>query len=210
LYVPPRIPDVRDASFPDKAAEEITKLLECTEGRAFCLFTSYSQMNQVYERVRTQTSFPLLMQGSAPRGALLEKFRRTEGAVLFATASFWQGIDVPGAQLSCVIVDRLPFAVPTDPVVAARVKSMQEDGRNAFAEYQVPEAVLALKQGFGRLIRARSDRGVLAILDNRIVRMQYGRIFLESLPAYKITREIGDVQRFMLNGCKKSQANRAI
>src|SRR6185295_18350906 len=123
------------------------------------------------------------IQGSAPRGALLEKFKTTEGAVLFATASFWQGIDVPGAQLSCVIVDRLPFAVPTDPVVAARVKAMQEDGRNAFAEYQIPEAVLALKQGFGRLIRTRSDRGILAILDNRIARMQYGKIFLESLPA---------------------------
>jgi ATP-dependent DNA helicase DinG len=204
LYVPPRIPDVRDASFADRAAEEITRILECTDGRAFCLFTSYSQMNQIFERVKPRTMFPLLIQGSAPRGALLDKFRNTEGAVLFATASFWQGIDVPGAQLSCVIVDRLPFAVPTDPVVAARVRAMQEDGRNAFAEYQVPESVLALKQGFGRLIRTRSDRGILAILDNRIVRMQYGRIFLESLPAYRITREIADVQRFMREGRDKN------
>jgi len=197
LYVPARLPDVRDPSFAEKAAEEIARLLECTEGRAFCLFTSHSQMKQVFERVRPRVRFPLLLQGSAPRSALLERFRATSGAVLFATASFWQGVDVPGAQLSCVIVDRLPFAVPTDPVVAARVRALQEDGRNAFAEYQVPEAVLALKQGFGRLIRARSDRGILAILDSRIQRMHYGRIFLESLPEYTLTRDIAEVQRFM-------------
>ena len=128
---------------------------------------------------------------------LLERFKNTEAAVLFATASFWQGVDVPGEQLSCVIVDRLPFAVPSDPIVAARVKALQEDGRNPFAEFQVPSAVLALKQGFGRLIRTRTDRGVLAILDNRIQRMQYGRIFMESLPEYTCTRDIADVQRFM-------------
>ena len=168
LYIPPRLPDVRDAGFAGKAAEEIVRLLECTEGRAFCLFTSYSQMNQLFELVRPRSRFPLLMQGTAPRSVLLERFRATPGAVLFATASFWQGVDVPGDQLSCVIVDRLPFAVPSDPVVAARVRALNEDGRNAFAEYQVPEAVLALKQGFGRLIRTRTDRGVLAILDNRI------------------------------------------
>jgi ATP-dependent DNA helicase DinG len=197
LYVPARIPDVRDAGFADKAAEEIAGLLEISEGRAFCLFTSYGQMNQMFERVRARVPFPLLLQGSAPRSALLDRFRTTPNAVLFATASFWQGVDVPGAQLSCVIVDRLPFAVPSDPVVAARVRALQEDGRNAFAEYQVPEAVLALKQGFGRLIRTRSDRGILAILDNRIQRMQYGKIFLESLPEYGITRDIEDVRRFM-------------
>ena len=197
LYVPQRLPDVRDATFPQRAAEEIVELLECTAGRAFCLFTSYHQMNQVFEVVRTRLRFPLLLQGTAPRNALLEKFRSTPGAVLFATSSFWQGVDVPGEQLSCVIVDRLPFAVPTDPVVAARVRSLTEDGRNAFAEYQVPEAVLALKQGFGRLIRTRTDRGVLAILDNRIQRMQYGRIFLQSLPEYTFTRELDEVRRFM-------------
>ena len=147
--------------------------------------------------MRPLVRFPLLLQGSSPRSALLERFRSTPGAVLFATASFWQGVDVPGAQLSCVIVDRLPFAVPSDPVVAARVRSLQEDGRNAFAEYQVPEAVLALKQGFGRLIRTRNDRGILAILDSRIQRMHYGRIFLESLPDYTVTQDIAEVRRFM-------------
>jgi len=200
LYMPAQLPDVRDPGFAERAAEEIASLLECTEGRAFCLFTSYSQMNQIFERVRPRVRFPLLLQGSSPRSALLERFRTTPGAVLFATASFWQGVDVPGAQLSCVIVDRLPFAVPSDPVVAARVRSLQEDGRNAFAEYQVPEAVLALKQGFGRLIRTRSDRGILVILDSRIQRMHYGRIFLESLPDYTVTRDIAEVRRFMHRG----------
>ena len=197
LYIPAALPDVRDPAFPERAAQEIIRLLEISRGRAFCLFTSYAQMNDQYERVRTRVHFPLLIQGSAPRSALLEKFRNTQGAVLFATSSFWQGVDVRGEQLSCVIVDRLPFAVPSDPIVAARVRALQEDGRNPFAEYQVPEAVLALKQGFGRLIRARSDRGVLAILDNRIQRMQYGKIFLESLPAYATTRDIAAVERFM-------------
>jgi ATP-dependent DNA helicase DinG len=197
LYIPAALPDVRDPAFPERAAQEIIRLLEISRGRAFCLFTSYGQMNDLYERVRTRVRFPLMIQGSAPRTALLEKFRNTEGAVLFATSSFWQGVDVRGEQLSCVIVDRLPFAVPSDPIVAARVRALQEDGRNAFAEYQVPEAVLALKQGFGRLIRARTDRGVLAILDNRIQRMQYGKIFMESLPAYATTRDIAAVDRFM-------------
>jgi len=154
-------------------------------------------MKDLCARVREKVGFPLLIQGSAPRSILLERFRMTPGAVLFATSSFWQGVDVPGEQLSCVIVDRLPFAVPSDPIVAARVRALEEDGRNAFAEYQVPEAVLALKQGFGRLIRSRSDRGVLSILDNRIQRMGYGRIFLESLPDYAVTRDIAEVQRFM-------------
>ncbi len=123
FYVPATLPDVRDAAFPERAAQEIVRLLEISRGRAFCLFTSYSQMNDLYERVRTRVRFPLLIQGSAPRTALLEKFRTTEGAVLFATSSFWQGVDVRGEQLSCVIVDRLPFAVPSDPIVAARVKA---------------------------------------------------------------------------------------
>ncbi len=175
------------------------RLLEISEGRAFCLFTSYAQMKDVHERVSARVTFPLLLQGTAPRSVLLDRFRSTPNAVLFATSSFWQGVDVPGAQLSCVIIDKLPFAVPSDPIVAARVKALQEDGRNPFAEYQVPEAVLALKQGFGRLIRSKTDRGILAILDNRIRRMQYGRIFLESLPAYKTTQDLAEVARFMEN-----------
>jgi ATP-dependent DNA helicase DinG len=197
LYLPRKMPDVRDAGFAPKAADEIVRLLEHSQGRAFCLFTSYTQMNDLYERVRSRVSFSLLLQGTAPRSALLERFKNTEGAVLFATASFWQGVDVPGEQLSCVIVDRLPFAVPSDPVVAARVEALQDDGRNAFAEFQVPQAVLSLKQGFGRLIRTKTDRGVLALLDTRIQRMPYGKIFLESLPHYRVTQELTEVARFL-------------
>jgi len=196
LYLPQRMPDVRDAGFGVRAAEEIVGLLESSNGRAFCLFTSYSQMNDLYERVRTKVKYPLLVQGTAPRTVLLDRFRTTPHAVLFATASFWQGVDVPGEQLSCVIVDRLPFAVPSDPVVAARVQALKDDGRDAFSEYQVPQAVLALKQGFGRLIRAKSDRGVLALLDNRIQRMRYGKIFMDSLPEYGTTQDIAEVVRF--------------
>jgi ATP-dependent DNA helicase DinG len=197
LYLPKKMPDVRDAGFADKAANEIVELLELSQGRAFCLFTSYSQMNDLYERIKTRVDFPLLLQGTAPRSVLLERFKNTAGSVLFATASFWQGVDVPGEQLSCVIVDKLPFAVPSDPIVAARVKALQDEGRNAFGEYQVPQAVLALKQGFGRLIRTKTDRGILALLDTRIQRMAYGKIFLESLPAYRKTQELSDVARFM-------------
>ncbi|MGA8222593.1 MAG: ATP-dependent DNA helicase [Candidatus Acidiferrales bacterium] len=199
LYIPPSLPDVRHATFGERAAREIIDLLELSHGRAFCLFTSNSQMRDLYERVSGRVRFPLLLQGTAPRTILLDRFRTTPNAVLFATASFWQGVDVPGAQLSCVIIDKLPFAVPSDPIVAARVRALQEDGRNAFAEYQVPEAVLALKQGFGRLIRSKTDRGILAILDNRISRMQYGRIFLESLPDYTTTQDLAQVARFMEN-----------
>jgi ATP-dependent DNA helicase DinG len=197
LYLPERMPDVRDAGYAGKAADEIAALLELSQGRAFCLFTSYAQMNDLFERVRGRVEFPLLLQGTAPRSILLERFKTTANAVLFATASFWQGVDVPGDQLSCVIVDRLPFAVPSDPIVAARVRALQEEGRNPFAEFQVPEAVLALKQGFGRLIRTKTDRGVLALLDTRISRMPYGKIFLESLPRYRRTHDLGEVERFL-------------
>jgi ATP-dependent DNA helicase DinG len=197
LYLPPGLPDVRHPSFAPAAADEIVRLLEISQGRAFCLFTSNAQMKDLHERVSSRVSFPVLLQGTAPRSVLLDRFRSTPNAVLFATASFWQGVDVPGAQLSCVIIDKLPFAVPTDPIVAARVRALQEDGRNAFAEYQIPEAVLALKQGFGRLIRSKTDRGILSILDNRIQRMQYGKIFLESLPEYTTTRDLLEVARFM-------------
>jgi ATP-dependent DNA helicase DinG len=209
LYLPRKMPDVRDAGFSAKAADEIVRLLEHSQGRAFCLFTSYSQMNELFERVRTRVSFPMLLQGTAPRSVLLERFKNTEAAVLFATASFWQGVDVPGEQLSCVIVDRLPFAVPSDPIVAARVEALREDGRNAFGEFQVPQAVLALKQGFGRLIRTKTDRGVLALLDTRIQRMPYGKIFLESLPRYRVTHELTEVARFLEGSSRGKAANSA-
>jgi len=196
LYVPPDLPDPRTPQFTSKAAGLIRKLLEITRGRAFVLFTSYAQMNDTYQRLLGEVEFPLLRQGDAPKSALLEEFRLTPNAVLFATSSFWQGVDVQGEQLSCVIIDRLPFAVPSDPVVAARVKAIDANGGNAFLQYQVPSAVITLKQGFGRLIRSLHDRGLLVLLDNRILKKQYGRVFIESLPDYKRTTDIRVVEEF--------------
>src|SRR5229473_566446 len=190
FYVPPDLPDPRTPQFAAKAADRIRRLLEVSRGRAFVLFTSYAQMNDVYQRLLGEMEFPMLLQGDAPKTALLEEFRLTPNAVLFATSSFWQGVDVQGEQLSCVIIDRLPFAVPSDPVVAARVKFIDADGGNAFFQYQVPAAVITLKQGFGRLIRSLHDRGLLVLLDNRILKKQYGRVFIESLPNYKKTTEM--------------------
>ena len=196
FYVPPDLPDARTPQFTVQAAERIRKLLEITRGRAFVLFTSYAQMNDIYQRLLGGLEFPMLRQGDAPKSALLEEFRLTPNAVLFATSSFWQGVDVQGEQLSCVIIDRLPFAVPSDPVVAARVKAIDADGGNAFFQYQVPAAVITLKQGFGRLIRSLHDRGLLVLLDNRILKKQYGRVFVESLPNYKKTTEMRVVEEF--------------
>ena len=196
LYVPPDLPDPRTPQFTAKAADRIRQLLEITRGRAFVLFTSYAQMNDVYQRLLGEVEFPMLRQGDAPKSALLEEFRLTPNAVLFATSSFWQGVDVQGEQLSCVIIDRLPFAVPSDPIVAARVKAIDSDGGNAFFQYQVPAAVITLKQGFGRLIRSLHDRGLLVLLDNRILKKQYGRTFVESLPSYQRTTDMRKVQQF--------------
>jgi ATP-dependent DNA helicase DinG len=196
FYVPPDLPDPRTPQFTAIAAERIRKLLEITRGRAFVLFTSYAQMNQIYQQLLGVLEFPMLKQGDAPKSALLEEFRLTPNAVLFATSSFWQGVDVQGEQLSCVIIDRLPFAVPSDPVVAARVKAIDAEGGNAFFDYQVPAAVITLKQGFGRLIRSLHDRGLLVLLDNRILKKQYGRTFVESLPKYRRTTDMRVVEEF--------------
>jgi ATP-dependent DNA helicase DinG len=196
LYVPPDLPDPRDPRFVERGAQRVKQLLEITRGRAFCLFTSYALMHQLYEQLLGELAFPMLLQGSAPKNALLEEFRLTPNAVLFATSSFWQGVDVQGEQLSCVIIDKLPFAVPNDPVVAARIRAIDEDGGNAFFEYQVPSAVISLKQGFGRLIRSLHDRGLLCLLDNRILNKRYGRVFLESLPKYRRTTDVKAVEEF--------------
>ena len=197
LYVPRRMPEPASPLFVDAAAEEIVKILEESRGRAFVLFTSYANMNAVAERIAGRVEFPLLIQGEAPKAALLETFRTTPGAVLLATASFWQGVDVVGEQLSCVIIDKLPFASPGDPVVAARIERLRNRGGNPFGEYQVPVAVLMLKQGLGRLIRSASDRGILAVLDSRIVQKGYGRRFLDSLPPARLVHDLDDVRGFV-------------
>lgn len=196
LYVPQDLPDPRNQAFTSAAAREIIEILMHSRGRAFCLFTSYQQMRLVYDKVSLEVPFQTLLQGTGPRSALLDEFRATPNAVLFATSSFWQGVDVPGEQLSCVIIDKLPFAVPSDPVVEARIAAIRNDGGEPFSSYQVPQAAIALKQGFGRLIRSRTDRGVLALLDNRITKTRYGQIFFDSLPHYAFTTKREDVERF--------------
>ena len=196
LYVPQEMPEPRSPAFTKAASGEVTRILGHSRGRAFVLFTSYQQMRLVYDRVSLVLEYTTLLQGTGPRGALLDEFQRTPNAVLFATSSFWQGVDVPGEQLSCVIIDRLPFGVPSDPVVDARVRAVRDAGGEPFYEYQVPQAALALKQGFGRLIRSVRDRGVLALLDNRITKQRYGQVFFDTLPDYSFTTNFIDVERF--------------
>ncbi len=203
FYVPPDMPDPRDSNFSQQATMRIRQLLEITRGRAFCLFTSLAQMQQVHDALLGQLSYPMLLQGSAPKTALIEQFRSTPNAVLFATSSFWQGVDVQGEQLSCVIIDKIPFAVPSDPIVQARGRAIDETGGNSFFDYSVPAAVITLKQGFGRLIRSLSDRGLLVLLDNRILKKQYGRVFVQSLPAYARTTDIRKVEEFF--GCSHDE-----
>jgi ATP-dependent DNA helicase DinG len=197
FYVPRRMPEPQSPAFVERAAEEVEQLLRRSRGRAFVLFTSYANMHAVAERLAGRAPYPLLVQGEAPKAALLELFKTTPGAVLLATASFWQGVDVVGEQLSCVIIDKLPFASPGDPVVSARIDRLRRTGANAFADYQVPVAVLMLKQGLGRLIRAGSDRGILAVLDSRLVEKSYGRRFLDSLPPARLVHDLAEVDRFV-------------
>lgn len=195
IYLPRAMPDPRSFEFTQMAAGEVVKLLQATEGRAFVLATSNASMNALYELVSARVNYPCFVQGSMSKTGLLDRFRNTPNAVLFATSSFWQGVDVRGEQLSCVIIDKLPFAVPSDPIVAARTKFIDENGGRSFFEYSIPQAVISLKQGVGRLIRSTTDRGVIAILDPRLRTKGYGRDFLASLPRIRITSDIKDVEK---------------
>ena len=193
LYLPARMPDPRDREWTNAATDEVIRILNATEGRAFVLSTSFAGMQSLFENVWSEIEYPCLVQGSASKSQLLKQFRETPNAVLFATASFWQGVDVRGEQLSCVIIDKLPFAVPTDPIVAARQRAIEDSGGSSFYEYSVPQAIISLKQGLGRLIRSTTDRGVLAILDPRLRTKGYGRTFLQSLPPCRVTSRIDDL-----------------
>ncbi|MGE3547470.1 MAG: ATP-dependent DNA helicase, partial [Kofleriaceae bacterium] len=181
LYVPRDLPPVNDG-FSAAAADRVRDLLAVTHGRAFLLFTSHRALREAATRL-ADVPYPRLVQGDAPRAALVDRFRTTPHAVLFGTASFWEGVDVPGDALSLVVIDKLPFAPHTDPLIAARMSAVAEAGGDPFATIQLPAAAIALKQGFGRLIRRRDDRGIVAILDGRIVTRSYGRVFMETLPA---------------------------
>jgi ATP-dependent DNA helicase DinG len=196
LYLPRRVPSPKSPAFSAAAAREVIEILKRTRGRAFVLFTSYAMLRSVQSFVEMSLPFPILVQGTAPRSTLVEQFRSTPNAVLLATSSFWQGVDVVGEALSCVIVDKLPFASPGDPITAARIESIRASGGDPFADYQVPLAILALQQGLGRLIRHRSDRGLLAVLDPRLRTMGYGRRFLDSLPPAPVTHDLAAVERF--------------
>jgi ATP-dependent DNA helicase DinG len=196
FYVPRNIPEPREEGWIRTACRELEEILEASRGRAFVLFTSYFQMEQVYRSLESILPFPMLMQGEMSKSGLLELFRNTPNAVLFATSSFWQGVDVQGEQLSCVVIDKLPFSVPSDPVTAARIAYVNESGGNAFYDYQIPTATILLKQGLGRLIRSRTDRGILALLDKRILTKTYGRMFLQSLPPAPLTQDSRQVQAF--------------
>lgn len=193
LYVPRMLPQPNEPGFAEEARRSIRDILDFSQGRAFVLFTSYRAMRAAYRTLAPDLPFPVRQQGEAPRTVLLEWFRQTPHAVLFATSSFWEGVDVPGEALSCVIIDRLPFSVPDDPVVQARVDRLKARGRDWFSEYTLPEAIIRLKQGFGRLIRTGTDRGLVAILDNRLLTKAYGASILKALPDCPTVRDLGEV-----------------
>ena len=199
LYAPSHLPDPRASDFPDAAVKEILELIRLSEGGAFVLCTSLRMMRVLAKRVGDELDYEWFVQGDAPKQTLLDRFRDCGNAVLFATASFWEGVDVPGSALRLVIIDKLPFDVPSDPIVAARCQRLDEAGESSFMRYLVPAAALSLKQGFGRLIRTTRDRGVVAILDSRIRRKGYGQVFLRSLPPARVCDTLDEVRAVLVS-----------
>jgi ATP-dependent DNA helicase DinG len=197
LYLPPTMPDPRSPDFAAAAGRQVIEILKRTHGRAFVLFTSYATLRAVQGIAEMALDYPIFVQGTMPRTQLLKQFRETPHSVLLATSSFWQGVDVVGEALSCVIVDKLPFSSPADPITAARIDAIRARGGEPFEEYQVPLAILALQQGLGRLIRHRRDRGVLAVLDPRLRTKAYGRQFLASIPPAPVVHELDAVATFI-------------
>lgn len=196
LYIPREVPEPRTPQYFLRALQAIRQILEASQGNAFLLFTSHQMLTRVYSAIARALPYPLLRQGEMPRNRLLEEFKKTPGSVLCATASFWQGVDVRGDALRAVVIDKLPFQVPSEPVIAARLHQLEQEGKNPFLAYSVPDAIIRLKQGLGRLIRSRQDRGILAILDSRIRTKRYGQYFLASLPNCPLTDNMNDVRNF--------------
>ncbi len=197
MYIPEDLPDPNSTDFTPRAAQRIMDILMRTKGRALVLFTSYHNLNAVSEFLEGKVPFTIFRQGDAPRSVLLDEFRKDIHSVLLGTGSFWQGVDVPGEALTCLIVDKLPFDSPGEPLVAARIDAIHNQGGNPFMEYQLPSAVMSLKQGLGRLIRTSTDEGILAVLDNRIVTKKYGQFFLNSMPKIPISHDLSDISRFL-------------
>ncbi len=200
IYLPATFPEPQHPDFCTRLADEAVEILTRSRGRALLLFTSYRNMNEVYRQLQDRLPFPLLVQGQKPKRILLAEFKEQIDSVLLATSSFWQGVDVPGEALSCLLIDKLPFEVPDDPLIAARMEQMTSQGRSAFFEYQVPRTVLQLKQGVGRLIRSSLDRGVIAIFDIRLRTKSYGQTFLRSLPPCRLARDMAAIGAFFAEG----------
>ncbi len=197
LYVAPRACNPKLPDFAARVAPIVEECLELSRGRAFVLFTSYARLREVYALLRERLPYPAKLQGELPRAHLLDWFRRTRNAVLFGTGTFWEGIDVVGDQLSCVIIDRLPFPSPGDPLVAARLAAIEAAGRQSFEEYMIPAAIVKLKQGFGRLIRSKTDRGIVALLDGRVASMRYGATIIDALPPARRVDDLTALRSFL-------------
>jgi ATP-dependent DNA helicase DinG len=195
IYLPQGLPEPNAPTFPKAAAKEIESILAITRGRAFVLFTSYKNMREIYGILKGKLPYRLLIQGEGPKHLLLEEFKSDVSSILFGTGSFWEGVDVPGEALSCVIIDKLPFDSPMEPVNQARIERIADQGGNPFYHYQVPAAIITLKQGLGRLIRSTEDRGVLSILDSRILTKEYGKLFLQSLPSAPVVQRREEIKR---------------
>ncbi len=196
LFLPEKLPQPSDPSYTRELMQQALPVLQASQGRAFVLFTSYNAMHQAHDYLKQMLPYELLVQGDLPKHQLLEKFRETDNAILLGTSSFWEGVDVRGESLSCVIIDKLPFASPGDPVVQARIDAIKQRGGQPFMEFQVPQAVISLKQGVGRLIRDVNDSGIVMIGDPRLKTKAYGRVFLNSLPSMPVTSDINDVKQF--------------